>query len=399
LKPLLLQIDSEDFIRQSLNEEPLTRTYATTVATPEGYPLANKIRVVVCNDCGFAYSDTKDTAKDYIQYYSAWSKYEQEGALSEADYKRLQEVAQLVRNSEPNKTVRILDIGCASGGLLESLRDIGYMDLTGLDPSSVCVGIVKDKGINAYVGDFYGVRNMGRFDLILLTGVLEHLLHPQEFLSAVQRLLKPYGKVFIAVPDAHRYDTASPFQDFNLEHINHFTKEILTDWMERNGFQLVCDGNSLIAAPPDTKCAIAYGTYCKPPLRRSVALRDDIEAYIWISAAKWGIMRDRAHRALHNERFVIVWGAGQFAMKLLADPPWKSVVSYIVDSNEANIMRMIRVGSQKQLSIVLSPHGGRDSICAMPGVPILIASPLFSKEIKTEIQSMGLTNPIIELVD
>lgn len=42
------------------------------------------------------------------------------------------------------------------------------------------------------------------FDTVLLTDVLEHIYHPAKLLSEIQRVLKPGGKVIIAVPFLYR---------------------------------------------------------------------------------------------------------------------------------------------------------------------------------------------------
>ena len=83
--------------------------------------------------------------------------------------------------------------------------------------------------------------DLGTFDCVCLTGVLEHLWDVDAAAQALRRLVRRDGIVYIEVPDAGRYldPYVAPFEDFNTEHVNHFSLGTLQRLAERQGFRVV----------------------------------------------------------------------------------------------------------------------------------------------------------------
>jgi len=94
-------------------------------------------------------------------------------------------------------SLRVLDIGCGRGVLLEGFRALGH-DATGVErkgsPFEGLPGVVCG---HLAALDFAPAS----FDLIVLWHVLEHLDDPRETLRQAQRLLRPDGSLFISVPN------------------------------------------------------------------------------------------------------------------------------------------------------------------------------------------------------
>jgi len=130
------------------------------------------------------------------------------------------------------------------------------------------------------------------------------------------------------------------------------------------------------------------GTATKRVVARDHELPSRIAAYIQQSAKQMEeINRHLAHQFAATER-VILWGAGQFAMKLLALPCLaKTRVRAVVDNNP-----ILRGKTLAGASIV----GPRD--IADTREPIIIATLLHADEISAQIRSLGLTNPVFALL-
>ena len=97
---------------------------------PEGNPLQNRYDVVCCKHCGFIYADTTVPQNGYDTFYSKFSKYEDNntstgGGETAFDAERLQRTATCIADYLPDRKARIIDIGCATGGLLKSLKAMG----------------------------------------------------------------------------------------------------------------------------------------------------------------------------------------------------------------------------------------------------------------------------------
>jgi 2-polyprenyl-3-methyl-5-hydroxy-6-metoxy-1,4-benzoquinol methylase len=97
---------------------------------------------------------------------------------------------------------RSLDIGTATGLMPSLLKQTGF-DAEGIEYNPASAKWAEEHyGIRILTGDIrqYGLE-LGTFDLILMTDVLEHMQHPLEFLQTVGSYLKPGGFMLITFPD------------------------------------------------------------------------------------------------------------------------------------------------------------------------------------------------------
>ena len=98
--------------------------------------------------------------------------------------------------------VRVLDVGCDTGALLEVARDDFGFEIAGLDVSEEAAAVCRDKGIEVLVGDVTTVAIEETYDLIVLNDVLEHVADPAGLIARLATCLAPGGRVFISTPNA-----------------------------------------------------------------------------------------------------------------------------------------------------------------------------------------------------
>jgi 2-polyprenyl-3-methyl-5-hydroxy-6-metoxy-1,4-benzoquinol methylase len=375
---------------------------------PDGYPLPNEYSVVVCRRCGFVYADPAATQRDYDRFYCEWSKYDDSATatgsgLSPYDAARLATTASDIARTLPSRAASILDAGCATGGLLTALREQGFTAVAGLDPSPRCASACRERGFEAYVGSISsssssasGPARMPKFDCVVLSHVLEHVCDIPSFFTAARRLLTPGGYLYLETPDATRYDQYlyAPFQEFNTEHINHFSARALENTGRRFGFEPVLVDRKVFQTADDTLYPAAFGFFRD---RQGAAdehmvvcdqeLPSKIAAYIQHSGKQMEDLNDQLAIQLTNTRRVILWGAGQLAMKLLTLPALAQIeVCALVDNNP--VLR----GKTLRGAPIVGPQeiaGTRD--------PILIATLLHTGEISAQIRRLGIHNPVLTL--
>ena len=143
-------------------------------------------------------------------------------------------------------------MGCANGGLLQVLGRLGFRNLIGVDPSPACVENTRNSGYQSYRGELAHLpAEMGRFDAVILTSVLEHVLDVKSAISALVAVCTDNGRIFLEVPDAAGYADYlhAPFQDFNTEHINHFSTASLRNLMAQFGFSPVLEKRVVVTGP------------------------------------------------------------------------------------------------------------------------------------------------------
>ena len=106
------------------------------------------------------------------------------------------------RCSAPSPPLRWLDFGCGAGGFLKFLREratIGDrpLELTGHDVGSYADLLRDHDGFRILDLDELAREPDGRYDVISLIEVIEHLPSPLEALRLVARLLKPGGLLLL----------------------------------------------------------------------------------------------------------------------------------------------------------------------------------------------------------
>jgi SAM-dependent methyltransferase len=370
---------------------------------PEGYPLPSEYEVVACQRCGFVYADPAAAQSDYDRFYCEWSKYDDSatatgGGVSEYDAARLAQTAADIARAMPSRAASILDAGCATGGLLTALRNAGFTAVAGLDPSPRCAEACRERGFQAYLGSVSAPpAHMPKFDCIAFSHVLEHVYDIPAFFSAARGLLSAGGYFYIETPDATRYANYlyAPFQEFNTEHINHFSAQTLKTTAGRFGFEPVVVEQKLLRTGKDIEYPAVFGVFRdsgKPADGRSSTrdhiLPEQIDNYIRSSTGQMlEINRQLSHELAGCQR-VIVWGAGQLTMKLLTLPCFAAVtVCAFVDNNP--ILRGKRIAGAP----VVNPKEIAGST-----EPILIGTLLHGDEITRQIRGLGLSNPIIQLL-
>jgi SAM-dependent methyltransferase len=373
---------------------------------PEGHPLARGYDVVCCRGCGFVYADTPVSQRDYDAFYRRCSKYEDDktstgGGEAPWDARRLREMAAALAEGVPDRGARILDVGCANGGLLRALGELGYRRLTGLDPSAGCVRNTRRlPGVRAEVGTLADLpEGLGPFDCVVLSHVLEHVQDVRAAVDAVVCLLAEGGCVYVEVPDAARYAEClvAPFQDFNTEHINHFSLACLTNLGRRADLTLARAGTKTLESPPPLPYPAVFAFFRRRepgapvlPLVPDAGLRGRILDYVRGSTRLLREIDARLRGVIRSGAEVIVWGTGQLALKLLAETALgRARIAAFVDGNPINHGR--RLHGRR----VLAPT----EAAALPH-PIIITSVLHQEEIREVIRErLGLPNSIITLVD
>ncbi len=97
---------------------------------------------------------------------------------------------------------KILDIGCAEGGVLEAFEKYGF-DCTGLEYSEHRIEYAKEassKKIKFIQGDIERKKLESQFDVVLMLDVIEHLGKKREALENIKQSLFPDGVCIVSFP-------------------------------------------------------------------------------------------------------------------------------------------------------------------------------------------------------
>lgn len=317
--------------------QPFAEICRLLIAKPDAYPGDAELRIGVCPDCGMGYSEDGVTQASLDAFYASRAKYADleiygsngaAGSLASEAPWELERSESLMRFAEPfvSKTEFILDVGCSTGTALVILRNDGYERLGGIDPLRASVDVAREaRGLDVIEGRFGTHHSGGTPDVVVISHVLEHVLDVHQAIQATAESLAPGGRVVIEVPDATRFHdhVYAPYQDFNTEHINHFSLHHLGALMAGHGFVPLRLEEAMVRSGPHHVYPVVRGIWRVEPARPRVAvvhdggaLRQALEAYRERSEELFRHVDALVEQGIGDDQFVL-WGAGQFAMKLI----------------------------------------------------------------------------------
>lgn len=156
---------------------------------------------------------------------------------------RRQKAIKLLTSVLP-KNSRILDVAGAQGNFSLSLAELGYR-VTWNDLRAELVDYVKLKHEHGTIdfrpGNVFELSNVELFDGVLITEIIEHVAHPDDFLRQIAKLVRPGGYIVMTTPNGGYFMNALPrFSDCKNP-----------DAFEANQFQPNSDGHIFLLWPDE----------------------------------------------------------------------------------------------------------------------------------------------------
>ncbi len=372
--------------------------FRQSFAQLSGARLLDGYEVVICADCGVGFADDIPEQHVFDEYYAELSKYDyaDRGGVAPPDAeRRFQDIVAILQDFIPSSDASILEIGSASGQLLKILRDRGYANVLGADPSPGCIRAAQELyGIPGIAGTVFDLhRPDPLYDFVILIGVMEHIRDVGRAVANLRRILADGGRVYLEVPDASRYSPQfdAPFQEFSVEHINFFSRLSLINLMRTHGFHAVASGEAL-RPQHEARCPGAWGVFEQrwdpEPIESDATTEAGLRTYVSGCTMEDTRIRGVIASSVKPGDRMIVWGTGAHTLRLLASGGLDPVkIALFVDS---------------------SPKSQGRELCGLPVVspaellnrhePILISSCGFQNEIRRQIQNeLKLTNPLVLL--
>lgn len=144
--------------------------------------------------------------------------------------------------------LRLAELGCGSGGMLEAIGRFG--SAVGVETDRALRERARERGLDVRAGALPDSIPLeaGAWDAVCLFDVLEHLDDEAGALAACGRLLAPAGRLFVTVP---AYAWLWSRHDELLGHRRRYTTRSLRQAVGRAGFRVdrVTYFNTLLAPP------------------------------------------------------------------------------------------------------------------------------------------------------
>lgn len=153
----------------------------------------------------------------------------------------------IIELTEPNK--KVLDIGCSSGYLGSKLK-LKNCHIIGIDKNRLALKGAKKHYQRVFFLDLEKDMIRGKFDVIILGDIIEHLSKPDEFLKKLKRNLNKNGYILISVPNIVNIVARIKiilgkfeYQEkgiFDRDHLRFFTLKSFKQLVRDSGYSLVC---------------------------------------------------------------------------------------------------------------------------------------------------------------
>lgn len=192
----------------------------------------------------------------YKQYFTS-----QAGKANPSDYKKIFEEQkwcfskEIVKLFPINKNIKILDIGCGIGSLIQAAKEKGYKNIKGIDISFEQVEIANKLGVNEVnEGNLNEVfeNKSEKFDLICGMDIIEHFSKDElvDLIFKIKEKLNDGGTVIFRTPNTDA-PLSSVFASGDFTHECLLNKSSALQLMKSCGFSniLVFSGNISVQNP------------------------------------------------------------------------------------------------------------------------------------------------------
>lgn len=224
----------------------------------EGFRVGDFYDVYECEGCHSSFCDPQDAGPElyqaiyrhceglagYCRYYAYSRAVKQERFPLEFLAEREDcywFVADYLKKHVDRRRARLLEVGSGLGYLTYSLDRAGY-DVRGVELSSIAVADATRE-----FGDLYRCRDAStlaqegeRFEVILLTQVIEHVADPTSFIRNLAALLAPRGVILVATPNKRFAPNRASrwLTDLPPVHLWWFTKDAFRKMAEGAGYSV-----------------------------------------------------------------------------------------------------------------------------------------------------------------
>ncbi len=140
--------------------------------------------------------------------------------------------------------MKIVEIGCGPGGILQPFSDAGH-ECYGCDFDQKYMEYGISQGLKIYSSDFFDIIDNKNIDLVIMSHVLEHIANPIEYIFKLRDCISDEGYLLIEVPGLNTLHLGMVERFFQGVHLYTFYSDYLKLMFENLGFDIVyCDENS-----------------------------------------------------------------------------------------------------------------------------------------------------------
>lgn len=136
----------------------------------------------------------------------------------------------------------VVELGSNDGSFLQILRQRGYQNFIGVEPSQHLAAKATHNGVKTY-STYFNIdtskiitQSHGMAKMIICRHTLEHIPDPLSFLQACGSLLSEDGYIYLECPDSMTLFHQHRIHEIWDEHENYFTRRTMEMILQHSGF-------------------------------------------------------------------------------------------------------------------------------------------------------------------
>ena len=158
-------------------------------------------RIIKCKGCGLVYQDNFEQYDKIDKIYNSfYLDSPPQDILSRKNDTKVRKLVYSDIEKIQKPPGLMLDIGCSFGESMMFFEKKGWKTI-GIDICETSVNWAKDQGLNCIFTSIEKYTPDKKFDIILMSHVLEHIGDPVAALKRIKKWLKPGGIIHIRVPN------------------------------------------------------------------------------------------------------------------------------------------------------------------------------------------------------
>ena len=351
-----------------------------------------------CDDCGFVFNTYSDAVQDsFTGYYrsrnSKTVNYRDVYSKEQTD-QYLHHLGELVEKCAGNKgrSAQIVDIAGGYGEVSLYLKGSGYRNVTMTEIKENCIVEVRGKGIEVLEQDMLEKNLSRKFDIVLCSHDLEHVIDVKDALCNAADLLTGDGMMILELPYAPMYKEMdnTPYHFLTYEHVCHFSDITVKNLASISGLAIMDFGHYIKCNDYPCVWALLKKTRENDAgVKRDDRLWNDINDYIVACDRQ---MKRKLEIFIRDQRPLILWGIGASTAQLMNGAFNGCNVVQLIDKNEARQGNIFEVNGKKLK--VMPPEASKD-----PSATIFILPSAYRNSIEIDIRNSDLKNKVMCLED
>lgn len=201
-----------------------------------------------CLNCGLLYTMPRPTKERIGEYYKSeeyYSHKENKKGFIPKIYEKVKKSNLKYKYKLATKGIsvgKMLDIGCGVGDFLHKAETQGW-ECIGVEPSEEAKAIARERTKAKIIKSEELEKFPDQiFDVITMWHVLEHVDNIRWQVEQLQRLIKPNGRIVIALPNYKSYDGQyykEKWAAYDVpRHLNHFNRSTIVKIFNTKGLKL-----------------------------------------------------------------------------------------------------------------------------------------------------------------